>query len=178
MRTLLSILTLTCTMTFANAGDFTGPLISDLANRALKKGHGTECSLKFEPTKNRGYYPCLDFGPYRYVKAYGKSFVFVIQANKSPFKIMEGSYESLSFIHDGPWNSDVGPRLALWWNDVVEGNALKFEMDSAETKARTEAADYISSLNPKTEDIVEHEEQSQSRVGESISVEIEKILSH
>lgn len=121
-----------------------GPsIIVDMAERAIAKGHGTTCGLEMKPVAKGGYYPCLDFGPYRYVRGYGKVYGFVVQVGKQPFSVMSGSELSPAWTYDGPWKEDMPARMVLWWNDTVEGVAFRAESEAAASGERAAAEKYI-----------------------------------
>jgi hypothetical protein len=79
----------------------------------MAMGHGATCSLAMEPTRTDGYYPCVDFGPYRMVKEYGRVSGFVVGKGRKPFKVFVSDDAGERFVVGGPWESDMAGRLAL-----------------------------------------------------------------
>jgi len=124
----------------------------DLAEQAIAKGHGSMCNLEMKPVRTGGYYPCLDFGPYRYVRGYNKVTGYVIEKGKAPFTIFSGPRSNPTFIYDGPWETDVVSRMVMWWNDNIEGTSRKFQDEAKANANRSAAAEYISSLNKSADD--------------------------
>ncbi|MCS4088996.1 hypothetical protein [Rhizobium sp. BK176] len=126
-----------------------GRIVVEYAEKAIAKGYGAMCSLAMTPVVSGGYYPCIDFGPYRYVRGYESVAAFVVQKDKAPFKIMGGTAQSPGFVIDGPWVQDLPMRMVAYWNDVIEGGADKLKQ-SQETSGRKRAAEeYINSLVKK-----------------------------
>jgi len=162
-----------------------GPgIVVEMAAKAMAKGYGATCSLEMKPTKRNGYYPCIDFGPYRFVKGYGKVYGLVAQKGKEPFLVMSGTPDSPAWIYDGPWQTDMPARIVMFWNDTVEGGAAKrrnAEEASAEQKA---AADYIRKLRgeeqPEAEDSASEPEpagKAPQAAAEAMSPDAKAILS-
>lgn len=118
-------------------------IIIDYAERALARGYGATCSLSMVPSSTDGYYPCLDFGPYRYVREYQKISAYVVGKDKKPFKIMGGTRSAPRFVIGGPWEQDMPQRMIAFWNDIVEGGAEKAEQARQTTKEREEAEKYV-----------------------------------
>ena len=123
----------------------------DLAEQAISKGHGNMCDLEMKPVRSGGYYHCLDFGPYRYVRGYNKVSGYVIEKGKPPFAIFEGPRDNPDFIYDGPWVSDVTARMVMWWSDNIERTSREYEAKARQKSRAVSAAEYISSLNKPTE---------------------------
>lgn len=123
---------------------------TEIAENAMAKGYGTTCSLSMIPVDSGGYYPCIDFGPYRYVHEYQKISAYVLVKDAPPFKIMGGTLAEPRFIVGGPWESDLPRRAVEYWNDIIEGGAQKREQTDAERKAKDNAAAYIESQMPQT----------------------------
>jgi hypothetical protein len=135
--------------TQASAEVGAGRIVVEYAEKAIAKGYGSMCSLAMTPVASGGYYPCIDFGPYRYVRGYESVAAFVVQKDKAPFKIMGGTAQNPGFVIDGPWVTDLPMRMVAYWNDVVEGGADKLKQ-SQETSGRKRAAEeYINSLVQK-----------------------------
>jgi hypothetical protein len=118
-------------------------VVVDYAEKALAKGYGTTCSLSMIPNTADGYYPCLDFGPYRYVREYQKISAYVVGPDKKPFQVMGGTRSEPKFSIGGPWEQDMAARMVAFWNDVVEGGAKKAEGVKQTTKERQDAEAYI-----------------------------------
>lgn len=126
-----------------------GKIVVEYAEKAISKGYGSMCSLEMTPVSSGGYYPCIDFGPYRYVRGYESVAAFVVQKDKAPFKIMGGTAQNPGFVIDGPWVQDLPMRMVAYWNDVIEGGADKLKQ-AQETSGRKKAAEeYINSLVKK-----------------------------
>lgn len=137
----------------AAAADGSG-IVEEMAERALARGYGAMCSLDHKPVARGGYFPCLDFGPYRYVSGYGKVYGLVVQKDREPFLVMSGPKGNASFIFDGPWKEDMPARMVMWWNETVEGTAARHAAEEAAEAERKAAEDYIRSLrgeNPPAE---------------------------
>ncbi|TLX16180.1 hypothetical protein [Rhizobium sp. MHM7A] len=118
----------------------------EFAEKAIAKGYGTTCDLSMQPSKQDGYYPCIDFGPYRYVREYQKVSAYVVGPGRAPFKIMAGSPQSPSFILGGPWEQDFAARAVMFWNDVVEGGEAKAKEQMQSSKARKDAENYVKGI--------------------------------
>jgi hypothetical protein len=126
-----------------------GRIVVEYAEKAISKGYGSLCSLAMTPVASGGYYPCIDFGPYRYVRGYENVAAFVVQKDRVPFKIMGGTAQNPGFVIDGPWVQDLPMRMVAYWNDVIEGGADKLKQ-AQETSGRKRAAEeYINSLVKK-----------------------------
>lgn len=151
MRTILIAAILMTSVASTKADETLGVTI-DLAEQAIRKGYGSMCSLEMKPVRTGGYYPCLDFGPYRYVRGYGKVTGLVIQKGKEPFPIFSGPTNAPRFIYGGPWETDVVSRMVMWWNENIEGNNQKVNQEAKANENRSAAADYISSLNKSPDD--------------------------
>lgn len=118
-------------------------VVVDYAEKAMAKGYGTMCSLTMMPSASDGYYPCLDFGPYRYVREYQKVSAYVVGPDKKPFKVMGGTKADPRFTIGGPWETDMAARMVAFWNDTVEGGADKAAKAHQTTKERQEAEAYV-----------------------------------
>lgn len=126
-----------------------GRIVVEYAEKAISKGYGSMCSLAMVPVKTGGYYHCIDFGPYRYVKGYESVAAFVVQQGKAPYQVMGGTPQNPVFVIEGPWAQDLPMRVIAYWNDVVEGGADKLRK-AQETSGRKKAAEeYINSLVKK-----------------------------
>jgi len=121
-------------------------VVADMADRILARGHGQTCSLAMVPVRGGGYYPCVDFGPYRVVKEYGRISAYVVQEGRPPYLVMTGGERGAGFVVSGPWETDLPARIVMFWNDVVEGG-LERGRRARETDAqRQEAEVYIRKL--------------------------------
>lgn len=126
-----------------------GSLAVDTALKAIAMGHGTECSLEMMPVEGRGYYPCIDIKPYRFVFTYGAVRAFVLMPDRSPYPIMDAPTDEPAFLREGPWNADMSGRVALWWSETIEGGAKRAEAARSESENQRAAEDQINSLNKK-----------------------------
>ena len=124
-------------------------MVSEYAQKAIKMGYGAECSLGMKVVGVGGYYPCLDFGPYRIVVKYQEVAGFIIQKGFAPYKIFEGPEEKLVFIRNGPWNNDVVVQMTEWWSNVVEGGSIRKSEMKLQNTRQTAAERYIKSLQKK-----------------------------
>lgn len=154
-----------------------GRIVVEYAEKAISKGYGAMCSLAMVPVKAGGYYHCIDFGPYRYVKGYESVAVFVVQQGKAPYQVMTGTPQNPAFVIEGPWVRDLPMRVIAYWNDVVEGGADRLRK-SQETSGRKKAAEeYINSLVQKekpAEVQVAGEKKDDAVVGDVLKDEIGK----
>lgn len=138
-----ALLLLLTTAVSAQSGEAIGV---EFAEKAIAKGYGTTCDLSMRPSTQDGYYPCIDFGPYRYVREYQKISAYVVGPGRAPFKIMSGSPQSPSFILGGPWEQDFAARAVMFWNDVVEGGEAKAKEQMQASTARKDAEDYVKGI--------------------------------
>jgi hypothetical protein len=113
--------------------------LGTLIDEALAKGYGAKCSLEHEPVATGGYYPCLDIGPYRFIKEYEKTSAFVVLEKAKPYPIGEVQNGDISFLVKGPWTRDLEYRISTWWADEIEGGRAKKEGDVDESRRRSEA---------------------------------------
>lgn len=141
MKKLLIAAVMAATPISAVAGE--GHVV-DLARKAVDKGYGATCSLEMKPVEAGGYFPCLDFGPYRLVFAYGTVKGFVVQKGREPFLILTGPTEDPAYVRSGPWTADMPARLAMWWNDVVDGGAERQAERQKESDEERAAQEYVS----------------------------------
>lgn len=146
MRLLLAIGALSLSTCHSLAADSVSS-VAEMADNAIAKGYGTECNLEYQPADNGGYYPCIDFGPYRFVREYQKVVVLVVQKDKQPFVILSGEPKEASFIYDGPWKTDLAEKMTIWWHENIEGFKVKRMEEEQSHKNRSAAAAYIDSLN-------------------------------
>lgn len=126
-----------------------GRIVVEYAEKAMFKGYGGMCSLAMTPVKTGGYYHCIDFGPYRYVKGYESVAAFVVQQGKPPYQIMGGTPQNPKFVIEGPWVRDLPMRVISYWNDVIEGGAEKLQKAQEVSSRKTAAEEYIKSLVEK-----------------------------
>lgn len=129
----------------------TADIVTDIARKAISKGYGTECSLEMAPVARGGYFPCIDIGPYRVVFTYKSVKGFVIQKDKPPFLVLGGQADAPSFVVDGPWNADMPARVAMWWNDEVEGGSRKLEETQRASTEKKAAEEYVNKLMGRQE---------------------------
>lgn len=125
--------------------------VVELARKAVDKGYGATCSLEAKPVEAGGYFPCLDFGPYRLVFSYGAVKGYVVQKGREPFLILSGPADDPDFVRGGPWTADMPARLAMWWNDVVDGGAARQAERQKQSDEERAAQEYVSKLMGKTE---------------------------
>lgn len=125
-------------------------VVSEYAQSAIKRGYGTKCSLEMKPVDTGGYYPCLDFGPYRYVVEYQRISGYVVQAGMQPYKIFQGPLGGINFTVDGLWRQDVPVQMLSWWSDVVEGGAVRDQIAKQSSTRKSAVERYIQSLADKS----------------------------
>ncbi|MDW9481205.1 hypothetical protein GOB57_21405 [Sinorhizobium meliloti] len=148
-KVLLAALALAAGVTSSRAEVGGGRIVVEYAEKAISKGYGAMCSLAMVPVKTGGYYHCIDFGPYRYVKGYESVAAFVVQQGKAPYQVMGGTPQKPVFVIEGPWAQDLPTRVIAYWNDVVQGGAERL-LEAQETAGRKKAAEeYIGSLVKK-----------------------------
>lgn len=135
-----AFLLLLTTAASAQSGEAIGV---EFAEKAIQKGYGATCSLAMQPSATDGYYPCIDFGPYRYVREYQKVSAYVVGPGRVPFKIMGGTAQNPTFILGGPWQQDFAARAVMFWNDIVEGGEKKAAEQMETAKARQDAENYV-----------------------------------
>lgn len=127
----------------------------DAAVAAMRRGHGSMCSLEALPVDRGGYWHCLDIGPYRFVVEYGKVKVFVTGKDMPPFPILESRDGVSEYLVTGPWAQDLPRRTEAWWNDEVEGQREKREAGQADGSRRSRAEGLVRTLidaeTPKSE---------------------------
>jgi hypothetical protein len=124
-------------------------IVVEYAEKAIAKGYGAMCSLSMAPVKSGGYYHCLDFGPYRYVKGYESVSAYVVQQGKPPYQVMSGPIADPVFVIGGPWMQDMPLRVIAYWNDVVDGGAARIKQATEATGRKKAAEEYINSLVQK-----------------------------
>jgi hypothetical protein len=139
----LTFALLAAVITPANASDGVTPL----AIRAMERGYGKTCSLEMIPVARGGYYPCLDFGPYRLVKQYGRITGYVVREGKQPFLVFRTEEGLGGFTVKGPWEADMPAKIALFWNDVVEGRGQETKASIEIENERLAAEEYVSGLS-------------------------------
>lgn len=114
---LFAVLTTVCLTPAARGGE-----MSDAVAAALERGHGTMCGLDNKPAPRGGYYPCLDIGPYRFVKGYGTLTAYVVLKDAAPFPVFRSGEQGEEFLVRGEWMRDLAPRVAAWWSDEIGGD--------------------------------------------------------
>nr|WP_250807216.1 hypothetical protein [Neorhizobium tomejilense] len=150
IRTLAAALTLVAAISSPSKAEMGGArIVVEYAEKAIAKGYGSMCSLAMVPVKTGGYYHCLDFGPYRYVKGYESVSAYVVQQGKAPYQVMAGPPSNPVFAIEGPWSQDLPMRVIEYWNEVVEGGAAKARKAEESTGRKKAAEEYINSLVQK-----------------------------
>ena len=124
----------------ARASDASASAAVEAAVAAMDRGHGTMCSLAAEPVVSGGYWPCVDVGPYRFVREYGRVRGFVVLKGQAPFQILVADERGADFTVTGRWTRDLGPRVAAWWDEEVLGGRRARE-DAAGDDGRRAAAE-------------------------------------
>lgn len=112
-----------------------------IAVKALDRGYGQTCDLKAMPTPTDGYYPCIDIGPYRFVREYanaGFRIAGYLVAGGEPFRFLESSSAGTNLLIQGPWETDLLPRAVKFEGDISGANAERKRLMEPETK-RAEA---------------------------------------
>jgi hypothetical protein len=93
-----------------------------IALKALDRGYGQTCDLKAMPAaKGAGYYPCVDIGPYRFVREYanaGYRTAGYLVAGGEPFRFLEAVGSSATLLVKGPWETDLLPRAVKFEEDI------------------------------------------------------------
>ena len=129
---------------------------------ALQRGHGTTCSLEAVPVARGGYWPCVDIGPYRFVKEYGKTKAFVVLKDSAPYPILSSEGGNAEFLVSGEWTRDLPMRVTEWWEDEVQGGRTKKESAGAADTRRRDAEQAVGrfvsppppAVHPRTEQTV------------------------
>jgi hypothetical protein len=154
-----------------------GRIVVEYAEKAMAKGYGSMCSLAMTPVKTGGYYHCIDFGPYRYVKGYESVAAFVVQQGKAPYQVMSGTPQNPVFVIAGPWVQDLPMQVITYWNDVVEGGAEKLRQVQDTSGRKKAAEEYINSLVKKEKPVevqVSGEQKAEVTVNDVLKDEIGK----
>lgn len=120
-------------------------VVADIASKAIARGYGRTCSLTMEPVRTGGYYPCLDFGPYRIVKEYGRIRGFVVHEGSPPFQVLSYGDRGDGFV-EGPWVIDMPARIVSFWSDVVDGGLDRAKRSNDARTQRQAAEDYVRKL--------------------------------
>jgi len=123
--------------------------VTPLALRAMERGYGGTCSLEMIPVARGGYYPCLDFGPYRIVKQYGRVTGYVVREGRAPYLVFKTEAGEGGFVVRGPWETDMPAKIALFWNDVVEGKGAEAKAKQEIENERQAAEAFIAEQAPK-----------------------------
>lgn len=154
-----------------------GRIVVEYAEKAIAKGYGGMCSLAMVPVASGGYYHCIDFGPYRYVKGYEGVSAYVVQKGQPPYQVMGGAPDNPVFVIKGPWESDLPMRVISYWNEVVEGGAERLKRAEETTGRKKAAEEYINSLVKKEKPavvVVEGERKTDKVVDQVLNDEIGK----
>jgi hypothetical protein len=122
-----------------------------LVESALARGYGAACSLAYEPVASRGVYPCLDIGPYRFVKEYEGTKAFVLVDKAQPYQVAELNDGRIHFLVRGPWMADMAARVEAWWSDEIDGARVARENDEKENRRHDEAAKSVEKFTSKGE---------------------------
>lgn len=98
-----------------------------IAVKALDRGYGQTCDLKAMPAVTGGYYPCIDIGPYRFVREYanaGFRIAGYLVAGGEPFRFLETTGAHANLLIQGPWETDLLPR-AVKFEDEISGTSAE-----------------------------------------------------
>lgn len=118
------------------------------AKSLMDSGRYVHCGLDMQPAETAGYYRCFDFGPYRVVEDYPRLSVFVT-AGGDPFRIFAAERGRGEFLFQGPWVSDVAPRLAKFAADTVAGGKPSPSQDVRRLDAEARLGKVIEAERPK-----------------------------
>ena len=118
------------------------------ARALMDSGRFVRCGLDMQPTDRGGYYRCFDFGPYRVVEDYPRLSVFVT-AGGDPFRIFAAEAGRGSFLFQGPWATDLAPRLAKYAADAVAEKAAGANADVRRLEAEARLGAVIDAERPK-----------------------------
>lgn len=148
----MRILALTCVglfglPSFAALADDTGTIVRT-AKSLMDSGRYVHCGLDMQPAETSGYYRCFDFGPYRVVEDYPRLSVFVT-AGGDPFRVFAAERGRGEFLFQGPWVSDVAPRLAKFAADAVAGGKPSPSQDVRRLDAEARLGKVIEAERPK-----------------------------
>jgi len=152
LRVNIRILALTCVglfglPSFAALADDTGTIVRT-AKALMDSGRYVHCGLDMQPAETSGYYRCFDFGPYRVVEDYPRLSVFVT-AGGDPFRIFAAERGRGEFLFQGPWVSDVAPRLAKFAADAAAGGKPSPSQDVRRLDAEARLGKVIEAERPK-----------------------------
>lgn len=121
--------------------------ISGPALKAMDRGYGETCSLAMVPVPKGGYYPCIDFGPYRIVKEYGRVTGYVVRDGKQPFLVYRlENGRGGGFVVPGAWEHDMAAQLAIFWNETVERRGGEARLRQQHESERKAAEAFVSGL--------------------------------
>lgn len=113
-----------------------------IAIKAIDRGYGQTCDLKAMPSiAGNGYYPCIDIGPYRFVREYanaGYRIAGYLVAGGEPFRFLETTGLTANLLIKGPWETDLLPRAVKFDDDISGASAERKRMLEPEAK-RAEA---------------------------------------
>jgi hypothetical protein len=143
---LASIAMMTAWTVAAEADDAT--TVVRTAKALMDSGRFVRCGLDMQPTDRGGYYRCFDFGPYRVVEDYPRLSVFVT-AGGDPFRIFAAEAGRGSFLFQGPWATDLAPRLAKYAADAVADRAAGSTADIRRLEAEARLGAVIDAERPK-----------------------------
>lgn len=118
------------------------------ARALMDSGRFVRCGLDMQPNDRNGYYRCFDFGPYRVVEDYPRLSVFVT-AGGEPFRIFAAEAGRGSFLFQGPWATDLAPRLAKYAADAVADRAVGSNADVRRLEAEARLGAVIDAERPK-----------------------------
>jgi hypothetical protein len=107
-----------------------------IASAAIDRGYGSTCDLKAMPAGTGGYYPCIDIGPYRFVREYaaGSRMAGYLVAGGEPFRFLETSGSAAVLLVKGPWETDLLPRATKYQEDITGATARRKEMLEPESR--------------------------------------------
>lgn len=123
-------------------------IVARTAKALMDSGRFVRCGLDMQPTDRNGYYRCFDFGPYRVVEDYPRLSVFVT-AGGDPFRIFAAEAGRGTFLFQGPWASDLAPRLVKYAADAVAEKAAGPNADVRRLEAEARLGAVIDAERPK-----------------------------
>lgn len=127
-----------------------------IAVKAIDRGYGQTCDLKAMPAAaGNGYYPCIDIGPYRFVREYsnaGYRIAGYLVASGDPFRFLETTGATANLLIKGPWETDLLPRAVKFDDDISGASADRKRMLEPETKrveAERRLRDFVAKEKPE-----------------------------
>jgi hypothetical protein len=108
-----------------------------IASKAIARGYGQTCDLKAMPSRAQGYYPCVDIGPYRFVREYADAstrMVGYLVAGGEPFRFVESTGRATTLLVSGPWENDLLPRATSYDEDISGVTASRERALQPETR--------------------------------------------